>query len=332
VKTEKKKKQPWNGRFSGYDASDWGYTPSEDFRITLRFIPIVLVLILGFSLGLTSTRSTAGTAVKLIDELGADHKPELEEAYSYIINQDFARAYSIASAVLVEDPENAMAYHIVGLSNARRGLTEEAAVNFQNAVEYNPEFVQAWYDLGIVEESRGEFTSALAAYETALELEPDNPNTSSAVHRIREIVAGEGGWAWNEHEAERLFRDGLAAVNLGDPTSLAYAESIFRALVEDRPFDVSSRNMLGLTLARQGKPIEAEDVLERVVLEEPGYSDAWYNLGMLHRSQGRLEEALNDFETAYSSSALPTFRDITLREIEELRNLLESEVRISPDH
>ncbi len=332
MEANKKKKPVEPGKLLGYDPSDWGYTASEDFRITLRFIPIVLVLILGFSLGLTSTRSTAGTAVKLIDELGGDHKAELEEAYSYVINKDYARGYSIASAVLIDAPENAMAHHIVGLANAHRGLTEEAAVNFQHAVEINPEFTLAWYDLGVVEESRGEFTSALAAYETALELEPDNTNTNSAGRRVMEIVAGEGGWAWREHEVERLFRDGLAAVNLGDPTSLEYAESIFRALVSERPFDVSSRNMLGLTLARQGEYDEAENVLLQVVLEEPGYSDAWYNLGMLHRSQGRLEDALHDFETAFSSSALPGFRDIALREAEEIRNLLESETRITPGY
>ncbi|MFH1514299.1 MAG: hypothetical protein ABIG42_02440, partial [bacterium] len=60
-----------------YDPSDWGYTPSQDFKITMRMIPIVLVLILGLSLGLTATGSQGNVADKVFSGLSREHKVEL---------------------------------------------------------------------------------------------------------------------------------------------------------------------------------------------------------------------------------------------------------------
>ncbi len=299
-------------------------------RITIRMIPIILILILVFALGLTRSTSSAGTAINLLNDLGGNHKAQLEEAYSLYVSGDYNRAVALASDVLQTEPENPLAHHIIGLSHARRGLIEEAESSFRQATEFNPEFDLAWYDLGVVEESRGEFHRALEAYRKAAALDDGRKRYAGAVTRLEIIVMGEGGWEWREKEAERLFLDGVSAVNRGGIDDLIYAENIFRALVADRPYDVASRNMLGMALARQGRLNEAEDILIGVVEDEPGYSDAWYNLGMLHRAQGRLEEALADFETAHSSSSLKTFREITMNDANEIRELIESEINITP--
>lgn len=326
----RKKTGPF-GSGAWYDPSDWTYKPSTGFKAALRAIPLIIVLILGFSVGLTATRSSAGAAGKLIDRLGGDHKGELEEAYSLVISGDYSEASSIASAVIRADEENALAHHILGLAHARRGLTEEAAFSFERATELHPEFDVAWYDLGVVEESRGQFERALHAYRQAVEIKPGTARYIDAANRMEKVVVGEGGWDWQQAEAERLFLNGIAAVNRGEQTDLEYAEDIFRTLLRDRPYDVASRNMLGLVLVRQGEIDEAERVFLQVVSAEPGFSDAWYNLGMLHRSQGRLEDALENFRTAYSSSSLETFRSITQGQIAEIEEMLASETAIEPE-
>jgi len=330
VKNQKKKRSSPFGSGSWYDPADWSYHPSTGFRATLRAIPLILVLLLGFSLGLTSIRGSAGTGNRLIDRLGGANKAQLDEAYSLILSGDYTGACSLASAVIRVDPESSLAYHIVGLAHAYRGLTEEAAVSFQKATELDPEFAVAWHDLGVVEESRGEFQSALDAYRRAAELEPATATYVDAARRVERIVLGEGGWDWRENEAGRLFLEGVSAVSRGGADDLLYAENVFRSLVRDRPYDVASRNMLGLTLVRQGRLDEAEQVLIQVVELEPGFSDAWYNLGMLHRAQGRLEQALEDFQVAYSSSSLGTFKAISQRQISEIRTILESEAALAP--
>jgi len=316
--------------FQWHDASDWGFKPSEDLRITLRMIPLVVVLILGFALGLTRAVNPSHGSNPLVDEMGRSHKAQLQDAYSCYVSKDYSHAVATAALVLLEDPENALASHIIGLADARRGLTEEAALSFQRAVALDPDFALAWYDLGVVDESRGEFARALDAYRKASELEPENKTYSAAASRVENIVAGEGGREWRETASERLFLAGVTAVNKGGADDFAYAESIFRNLLEDRPYDIAVRNMLGLVLARQGRLDEAESVLLEVVESEPGYSNAWYNLGMIHRSQGRLEDALNDFETACSSSSIRNFRAVAAKEVDEVKKLLESETVIEP--
>jgi len=318
------------GSGAWYDPSDWSYKPSPGFRAALQAVALIIVLTLGFSVGLTATRSSAGMAGQLIDSLGGDYKAELEQAYSLIISGNYSGAASIALAVIQADDENPLAHHIIGLAHARRGLTEEAALSFSRATELYPEFDVAWYDLGVVEESRGQFERALHAYRRAEEILPRTARYTDAANRMAKVVIGEGGWDWQQAEAERMFLEGIAAVNRGEQSDLEYAENVFRTLLRDRPYDVASRNMLGLVLARQGELNEAERTLMQVVSTEPGFADAWYNLGMLHRSQGRLEEALEDFETAYSSSSLETFRSISQRQIAEIEEMLASETAIEP--
>ncbi len=293
-------------------------------------IPIVLVLFLGFSIGLKATWNPSSIANRLLTNYGGAHEAQLEEAYSLIIQGDYTRAAVLAGSVVRADPEVALSYHILGLADAHRGLTEEAAINFQKACNLDPEMTVSWFSLGVVEESRAEYTRALVAYKKAAGQEPDNERYSDAVAHVEQIVLGEGGWDWQEALAGRLFMEGMDALSRGRPEDLAYAESTFRALVMDRPYNVAARNMLGLTLARQGNLAEAEQLFVRVVEEEPGFSDGWYNLGMVHRVQGHLEEALSDFETAHATSSLESFQAAVVREIDATRELLASEIPIPP--
>ncbi len=293
-------------------------------------IPIVIVLILGFAVGLKANRGPGGTAARLLTNYSGVHKAQLHDAYSLLVSGNYAQAATLAASVKRNDPDNPLAWHIIGLADAHRGLTEEAAINFERACELNPDFHEAWFSLGIVDENRGEYARALAAFRAAAEIEPDKSMYRDAVERMVGIVMGDTGWELEEAQAGRMFLSGIDAVSSGTPDDLDYAETIFRSLLLDRPYDVAGRNMLGLTLTRLGKFDEAEQHFIRVVNEEPGFADGWFNLGMLHRSQGRLEEALLDFETARNSSSLDSFRAATMREIEAVRAILATETPLPP--
>jgi tetratricopeptide (TPR) repeat protein len=293
-------------------------------------IPIVLVLLIGFSVGLTAKISSASGTRGLILEHGGAFGDQLEKAYALVLSHDYAGAAVLATSVIRSDPDNSLAYHILGLANARRGLTEEAALNFSKATELEPQFALAWFNLGVVEEKRGGFARALEAYRQAAELNPARESFDDAVRRVEKVLKGEGRWDWHEAESERLFLEGIKAVNRAGREDLIYAENIFRSLLADRPYDVASRNMLGLTLAKKGETREAEQLFIQVVEAEPGYSDAWYNLGMVHESQGRLEEALRDFQTAHEVSSLDTFRETAEEQIARIRQALASERALAP--
>jgi len=307
-----------------YDPSDWGYTPSQDFRITMKVIPLLLFLFIGLSFGYTQFSSAQENVVdQVMDEFGGTDKVTLKDAYARYMAGDYTQAVKIASRVAYDDPQNALAYHILGLSHAKRGLTEEAAFSFGKAVELDPDFALAWFNLGIVEERRGDYQRAFEAYGKAQELEPKNPRYVEAFERTKRTIIGVTGWDRTHNESENLFMQGIEAVNSDNPEDYIYAENVFRTLLLDRPYDVATRNMLGYALARQGRLDEAEANFTQVVEIEPGFSEAWFNLGTIHRSQGRLEEALTEFETAYSSSSVQSFRDAVAREIDLLKKNIE---------
>jgi tetratricopeptide (TPR) repeat protein len=294
--------------------------PSKLVGSILRVIPLVLVLLLGFAVGLTRYQNMPERAP--LDELSGQDAGKLEQAFSMIESGDFGSVAVEVSTIIQNDPGNAMAYHLLGLADAHRGLVEEAASNFQHAVDIDPQFALGWYNLGVVEESRGRWGSALDAYQNALDIEPSNQRYGFSVNRLLDFITGEGGWDQRDTEALQLFMDGVASVNKGSMDDLAFAENIFRILVDNRPYDVAARNMLGLTLARQGRLEEAEGILSGVVEDEPGFSEAWFNLGMVHRAQGRIADAIKDFETASSSSSVDTFKTNAMAQASELSSVL----------
>ena len=327
---EKKKSGFRRSSFSWYDPTDWGHTPSADFKFTIKVLPIVLLMIIAFSFGISNSGTYASAGRSMINHLGGNSKSQLREAYAYIVAKNYDGAAVLAGEVARDDPDNPLAYLILGLAHAHRGLTEEASASLHRAVELDPGFAMAWYNLGVVEESRGELTLALEAYNHAHEIEPDNVSYSDGLDRMKETILNGTNWDFQETEIERVFLSAVNAANRGGEQDLAFAEDIFRNLVAERPYDVASKNMLGFTLARQGRHAEAEEVLLEVVDAEPGYSDAWYNLGMIRESLGRLEEARHDFETAYNSSSVSSFREIAQREMNRITAILETETNVTP--
>ena len=286
----------------------------------MKVIPLLLFMFIGLSLGYTQFSSAQENAVdQVLDEFGGTDKVDLKDAYARYMAGDYTDAVKIASRVAYADPQNALAYHILGLAHAKRGLIEEAEFSFGKAVELDPDFALAWFNLGTVEERRGDYQRAFDAYGKAEELEPKNPRYVEAFERTKTTVTDAASWDRTHNESENLFMQGIAAVNSDNPEDYIYAENIFRTLLLERPYDVATRNMLGYALARQGRLDEAEAVFTQVVEIEPGFSEAWFNLGTIHRSEGRLEEALTEFETAYSSSSVQSFRDAVEREIDILK-------------
>lgn len=77
------------------------------------------------------------------------------------------------------------------------------------------------------------------------------------------------------------------------------AEQWFRKAIDEDPNDASSYIFLGAVLARDGKLREAESVHRRATRCSEGCLDeAWHNLGLVLRGQGRLSDAAPCFRKA----------------------------------
>ncbi|MCX6645629.1 MAG: tetratricopeptide repeat protein [bacterium] len=316
--------------FSLRDHAGWNHLPSPNFKFTLKLLPIALLIVIGFSLGLSNKGTNTDSGQSVIENRGGAYKAQLRDAYAFIIAENYSEAADIASGVAQIDPENPVAYMILGLAYAHRGLGEEASTSLNHAVEIDPDFDLAWYNLGVVEESRGNFEPALDDYNHARELEPDNKPYLGAFSRVSNAIINATASESPEAESENAFLTAITALNRGSDEDFAFAENIFRSLIDDKPYDVAYKNMLALTLAREGRQDEAERILMEVVEAEPGYSDAWYNLGMIRESMGQIEEAQHDFEMAYNSSSLDSFREIAKSEMDRISGLPETETNATP--
>ena len=51
----------------------------------------------------------------------------------------------------------------------------------------------------------------------------------------------------------------------------------------------------GIALLNQQKLPEAEEALQQAAAKDPGNPHVWYNLGLVHRGEGKTAEAIADF-------------------------------------
>lgn len=158
-----------------------------------------------------------------------------------------------------------------------------------------------------------------------LEIKPDDASTLCRLGKALTAMA-------NYAEAEEVLNRALHHVDeqhrncvytqLGHlfhfRGSYAVAVEWFKKVVELSPDDASGHIFLGGSLARQGKLIEAEAVHRRATECSDGCVDeAYLNLGLILRSQGRLMESKESFEKALELD--PTY--------EEARDAIEDTTR-----
>ena|SRR5579871_1500998 len=111
-----------------------------------------------------------------------------------------------------------------GLRSERKGLQEEAAEHFTEAVRISPDYVDALQQLGLVQAAQGETTKSLETFLRASQLEPDS-------------------------DALRFN----VALTLARLDRMSEAESYARQVVRDAPWFVDGQYLLGITLVMQHK-------------------------------------------------------------------------------
>ncbi len=77
---------------------------------------------------------------------------------------------------------------------------------------------------------------------------------------------------------------------------------------------------LALELEKEGKPQEAIDVIEHLILRNPAYSGAYYKLGGLLEQTGQKEKAI----TVYLKGIKITARQKNEKALRELREALQN--------
>ena len=172
---------------------------------------------------------------------------------------ELRQAEAIYRKVLLVEPNNADALHLLGVIANQTGKNELAvdligkAIGVNNAVPlYHSNAGNAYFALNRLEE-------AIACYRRALSL---SPGYHEAHYNLGSALAGQG--------------------------KLEEAAECYRRAVSLRPDLYMAHFNLGNILARQWKMEEAAECFSRAVALKPDFHEAYYNMGNALADQGKL--------------------------------------------
>ena len=105
-------------------------------------------------------------------------KPAVQQALDLAVQHHTAgrlpQAESIYQQVLLADPNQPTALHLLGVIAHQGGKNHTAVDLITKALAIQPDYVEAHYNLGSVLNEMGKLDDAVASYRHALAIEPDN--------------------------------------------------------------------------------------------------------------------------------------------------------------
>ena len=167
-----------------------------------------------------------------------------------------------------------------------------------------------WYILAIAREKVGDFKASLKCYEAALQLLPDEMEIANDLGRLAYKMG-------MKPIAEQLFARYLAAhpgsVDAANNLACAvrdqmrYGEAIeiLKQAIQGEPGQAQLWNTLGTVVSEQGEFETAITFYTEALRCDPALFRAQYNRGNAQLPLGRIEEALEDCETAIRSVRSP---------------------------
>ena len=212
-------------------------------------------------------------------------------------------AKRLYAEVLSEDPQNAVALHLLGVIRFQEGDASEAIALIGQAIARRPNYADAHSNLGNALKDDGRLDDAVVAYRKALELKPGHADAYYNLGiALRELGRVDDAIAACR-EALALRPDHAPAHNnlgtaLKDQGRLADAMVAYHKALELKPNYVEALNNLGNALKDLERHEDATAVYNEVLALKPDYADAHYNLGGALRALGRLDDAVASYRRA----------------------------------
>ncbi|TWB44130.1 tetratricopeptide repeat protein [Nitrospirillum pindoramense] len=184
-----------------------------------------------------------------------------------------ADASALYASLLVQEPEQPDALHLLGVATAQAGRPAEAETLIARAIARQPGVADYHANHAQVLDTLGRTDEALTAYTQALRLNPNHPD---ALRNMARLLA-------------RLER-------------LSAAADALRACVERTPDDLSLVTELARLCERLGRVGEAESWYRHILARDPFDIVALNNLGDLRRRGGDTAEAVGLLTRAVSAA------------------------------
>ena len=236
-------------------------------------------------------------------------------------------AESIYHRVLTEQPDNAQANQLMGLTRLQRGDVDTAVSLLSKAVRLEPDNPQFLCDLGVAQNAAMRYEEAIRSLNRAIDLKPDyaqaHSNLGMTLKNFRRFAPAVESY----REAIRLRPNEPGFhLNLGNALSalgeLREAERAYRRALDLRPEFPAALSGLALTLSELGQPEDAIALGLNAIKRQYNVAAYHSTLGKSYREARQPEKAVASFRTAL---------EIDPTDMEAVRFLALLERKATPD-
>lgn len=215
---------------------------------------------------------------------------------------DYQLAKQNYEKVLINDPQNVDAIHLLGVIAQQNGDPKEAVRQISRAIAINPKVPLFYSNLGNAYRDLGLFDDAEKSYLTSLQLSPHFTDAMINLSALYiQIDKFEKAFIWSDqalHQGKNAFAlcfRGTSRKNLGQ---LEAARDDLEEALQLDPKLAQAWTNLGNCLRDLYDYEGALKAHDKAVHFQPTLADAWNNRGYVLKQMGRPEEALASYDKA----------------------------------
>lgn len=198
----------------------------------------------------------------------------LTAAKDALKNNDAEGAEAECRRLIDSDPGNAEAWHVCGISHARRGDLDEAIACFTKATQFDPESATYPYNLALAYQKNGDSDRAIESYEDALRVREDfmeaRANLGNVLVEQGRMLQASACFA---EIAKRFPDSGDAHFNLANTLfEIGKGDEAikhYRTAIELNPNFTAARENLGRAFVDIGEMVEARIVWQSWLDHQP---------------------------------------------------------------
>lgn len=221
---------------------------------------------------------------------------ELSKGKSLYQNAKYEDAVQTYNVLLQKYPDDANLHFLMGLAKQKLTKNQEALLEYQKAVELDPQLGKAWQQMGFILTDRMDYKRAQQAFERALAIDPNSAPAWDGLAQIYTLMQ-------DQQKAEDAYKKVLdiekdninALYNLGRiaqvKNNLDEAKEYYRKAISLNPNLPEAHNNLGNVLLQDGQIDESIVELEKALDLKPRFHHAHYNLFAAYEQKGDLKRA-----------------------------------------
>jgi tetratricopeptide (TPR) repeat protein len=199
------------------------------------------------------------------------------------------------------NPNYSGAYDSLGQALVRKGQVDDAVAQYQKALAINPNYAQAHSNLAVALVQRGQVDDAIAQYQKALEISPGLAQAHSNLGVLL-FQKGQVDDAVAQYQKALEINPNSAEVHSNLGVALVRKGQVddavaeYQKSLEVNPNSAQAHNNLGLALFQKGQVDDAVAQYLKALEITPNRAETHYNLGKAFIQKGQLDSAITQFQ------------------------------------